>query len=93
MAERKITGAVGLNGRVYREGDEDALAAAAEEEGVDLSRASDPLEGDWGGANTVNATDGAKELAEEEGIALADVDGSGKDGRVKKSDVKDALEG
>jgi len=40
----------------------------------------------------VNATDGAKALAEEEKVNLAEVEGTGKDGRITKSDVKDALE-
>jgi pyruvate/2-oxoglutarate dehydrogenase complex dihydrolipoamide acyltransferase (E2) component len=36
----------------------------------------------------VDATDAARALAEEEDVSLADVDGSGDDGRVLKSDVK-----
>ncbi len=40
----------------------------------------------------VDATSGATELAEEEGIDLASIEGSGKDGRVTKADVEDAIE-
>ena len=36
----------------------------------------------------VDATDAARALAKEEDVDLADVDGSGDDGRVLKSDVK-----
>jgi len=39
----------------------------------------------------IDATDAAKELAEEAGIGLPEVDGTGKDGRVTKGDVKDAM--
>ena len=40
----------------------------------------------------VDATDSARELAEQEGVDLASVDGTGKDGRVLKSDVEAAAE-
>jgi pyruvate dehydrogenase E2 component (dihydrolipoamide acetyltransferase) len=40
----------------------------------------------------VDATDSARELAEEHGIDLNGIDGSGEDGRVLKSDVEAALE-
>lgn len=35
-----------------------------------------------------DATDNARELAEEEGVRLISVDGTGKDGRVTKADVQ-----
>lgn len=43
-------------------------------------------------AETPDPTSGAKTLAEEEGIDLSEVEGTGKNGRVTKSDVQDALD-
>jgi len=40
----------------------------------------------------VDATPAAEELAAEEGVALAEVDGTGKDGRVLKSDVRAVID-
>jgi len=42
-------------------------------------------------ASDVNATSGAADLASEEGVDLADVTGTGKDGRITKGDVEDFL--
>jgi len=39
----------------------------------------------------LDATNGAKQLAEAEDINLAEVEGTGKDGRITKADVKRAL--
>lgn len=39
----------------------------------------------------VNATDGAKELAEAEGVDLSQVEGSGAEGRIVKGDVEDYI--
>lgn len=39
----------------------------------------------------VDATSGAEELAEEEGVDLSALEGSGKDGRITKADVKSAI--
>ena len=39
----------------------------------------------------VDATDAARALADEEDIDLTGLEGSGKDGRITKADVKDAL--
>lgn len=41
---------------------------------------------------SVNATDAAVELAAEHGIDMADVEGTGEDGRILKSDVEAAVE-
>ena len=43
------------------------------------------------GATEVDATDGARTLADEEDVNLTALEGSGKDGRIIKADVKDAL--
>ena len=41
----------------------------------------------------IDATGAAQELAEEEGVDLADIEGSGLDGRILVSDVRDAIGG
>jgi pyruvate/2-oxoglutarate dehydrogenase complex dihydrolipoamide acyltransferase (E2) component len=43
-------------------------------------------------ASEIDATDEAKSLADEHGIDLSSVEGSGKDGRITKRDVEDAVE-
>jgi pyruvate/2-oxoglutarate dehydrogenase complex dihydrolipoamide acyltransferase (E2) component len=43
------------------------------------------------GEPAVNATDAAVELAHERGIDLAEIEGSGADGRILKSDVEAAV--
>lgn len=40
---------------------------------------------------TVNATEAAIELAREHGVLLSEIEGSGEDGRVLKSDVEDEV--
>lgn len=42
--------------------------------------------------STANATDAAKELAKENGIDLATITGTGKDGVITKPDVEAAIE-
>jgi pyruvate/2-oxoglutarate dehydrogenase complex dihydrolipoamide acyltransferase (E2) component len=39
----------------------------------------------------VDVTSGAEELAEAEGVDLSALEGSGKDGRITKADVKSAI--
>lgn len=46
----------------------------------------------YGDVSEINATDDAKELAEEHGVNLADVEGSGKDGRITKGDVQKVVD-
>lgn len=43
------------------------------------------------GGDEIDATDGAKELADEEGVDLSQVQGTGKDGRITKEDVEDHI--
>ena len=84
---KKITGAIGLNGIVYRAGQEKELTNAAREAGTDLSGfVGTHLEGDWG--EEIDATDSAKALAKENGIDLSSVKGSGDGGRITKPDVQ-----
>ncbi|WP_103021467.1 E3 binding domain-containing protein [Salinibacter altiplanensis] len=46
---------------------------------------------DGGSSSTeVDATDGARALAGEEDVDLTSIEGSGKDGRITKADVKSA---
>ena len=49
-------------------------------------------EGDNGSEATRNATDAALDLVEEKGLDLEEVEGTGNDGKVLKSDVEDHLE-
>lgn len=59
-------------------------SAAADEEAAATSELAD--------SNAqVDATDGAKSLANEEGVNLQDVEGTGSEGRVTKSDVEEYL--
>lgn len=85
MAQRTIKGAVGLNGTVYREGQEKELEAAAKEAGVK----SNPAwygEGDDTAAGPTTATTGAldgldfasdeaAEAASAAGLSAGDFDG------------------
>ena len=45
-----------------------------------------------GDSDEIDATPDAKELADENGIDLASIEGTGKDGRILKSDVQSAIE-
>ena len=52
----------------------------------------DPLDGEAEERIVVEATDAARELAAEHGVSLADVNGSGTDGRILKADVERHIE-
>lgn len=60
-----------------------------------LTVETDPVTGEplagTGDGDDVNATDGAKELAEAEGVDLNDVVGTGDNGRITKADVEQYL--
>lgn len=86
----KITGAVGLNGRVYRAGSEEALQKAADEAGVDL--ADDRFAGQIEGVQALEdmEKDDLQALADERGM---EVKGTGAGGNVLKSDLVKALNG
>lgn len=75
------------DGTEYEPGDEVEMSPAeAEANGLVAIGAVEVTE-------EVSATDAAEELAEEEGVDLSDVEGTGADGKVLKSDVQDAIDG
>jgi pyruvate/2-oxoglutarate dehydrogenase complex dihydrolipoamide acyltransferase (E2) component len=53
---------------------------------------TDVVEPSDASGSEVDATAAAEELAADEGVALAEVDGTGKDGRVLKSDVQSLID-
>lgn len=72
-------------------GVDSGTAAISDDYGADVgdggvAAAAGPHEG-----AEIDATDGAKELAEEENVDLTQVEGTGQDGRVTKSDVEDYI--
>ena len=74
------------DGDTYEPGDEvDMTPEEAEENGLVAIGAVTMTE-------EVEATDAAVELAEEEGVDLSEIEGTGSDGKVLKSDVQDALD-
>jgi pyruvate/2-oxoglutarate dehydrogenase complex dihydrolipoamide acyltransferase (E2) component len=74
------------DGETYAPGDEvDMTAEEAEENGLVAIGAVEVTE-------EVQATEAAAELAEEEDVDLASIDGTGSGGKILKSDVEDALE-
>ncbi len=56
------------------------------------TKTPEPVEPVEPAAAAVNITDGARKLAEEQGIDLAGLTGSGKDGRITRGDVLSALD-
>lgn len=69
--------------------EEDVVEEEIDEEDL-LELPEEELEVDTG--SEINATDAAKKLAEEEGIELSDVVGTGKDGSILKSDVEKLMD-
>jgi pyruvate/2-oxoglutarate dehydrogenase complex dihydrolipoamide acyltransferase (E2) component len=82
---------------------EEGTAAISEDYGADVAREDQPgpdagtlppseqggtAAADTSGNGESNATDGAKEYANEKGIDLSQVQGSGEGGRISKSDVE-----
>ena len=81
----------GKEGRVLKSDVEAAVEALEEEEAETGEEASDE-EAEPEPAGEIDVTGAAEELAEEHGIDLASIEGTGKDGRILKSDVQDAID-
>ena len=79
MADFKITGAVGYDGRVYRAGDEEAFLADTEDADVDLARLEEQGAVEGSGKDAEEgagfASDAAEQLAKDEGLTSDDFDG------------------
>lgn len=67
-------------------------AAAAMKSDLEAARESLNSEPEKSDEESISASPQAAKLAEEEGVSLSKVEGSGADGRVLKSDVESALE-
>lgn len=68
-----------------------AEAKAPKEEKAPPKAEAAPAEAEARPAEEVDVTDAARELAEEQGIDLASLEGTGKDGRILKGDVEKAI--
>lgn len=68
-----------------------AAPAAAEKKAAKPEKTPQPVEAAASVADEINITDVARELAEEHGIDLATLEGSGQGGRILKGDVDKAI--
>ncbi len=94
MAQRKLVGAVGIGGQVYRAGQEKEAEAAAGKAGVDLQSPrfaaayGDPAPS----SDSFNAAGANRDELEAEAERRGlEVEGSGKDGYVTMDDYRTAL--
>ena len=86
--QARIVGALGFNGRVYRSGQEKALAAAAKEGKLDLARFAESgvLTGDWSGdVENVQPATATPELAAAERVRPAPAAAPAKKTTAKKT--------
>ena len=74
--------------------EEEAAVATEEPEAAELEApaAAEPEEAEPEAAEEIDITGAAEELAEEHGLDLSTIEGTGKDGRILKSDVQEAIE-
>ncbi|MDP2497850.1 MAG: 50S ribosomal protein L21 [Candidatus Palauibacterales bacterium] len=84
----------GKGGRVLKSDVQDAVDAQEADEAEEEDEAEPVRAEEEQGlaAEDVDITDAARELADEHGIDITTIDGTGKDGRVLKSDVQDAVD-
>ncbi len=92
----------GKDGRILKSDVQEAVreleeeeAAEAGDEAAEADGADEAAAADGAGAvipDEVDITSAARELAEEHGLDVTGIEGTGKDGRILKSDVKDAIE-
>jgi large subunit ribosomal protein L21 len=85
----------GKDGRILKSDVQEAVEGAEAAEAEEEPAGDAAPEGEAGDAvipDDVDITDAARELAEEHGVDVTAVEGTGKDGRVLKSDVQAAID-
>ncbi len=80
----------GKDGRILKSDVQEAVEAA--EDAGDEEPGEEPADGDAVIPDDVDITNAARELAEEHGVDVTAIEGTGKDGRVLKSDVQEAID-